>query len=386
MNRAIKIGFLAPYSSIYPNMVPSLISGFYSAIPEKYHDMFQFIPEYIGQGSEKKILEASQKLLYFDRVDILSGFLSYKVLPTIIPTVEKLQKLGFFFDMGEYIPNSQYISSKVFNNSFLLWQAEYALGYWAHKKFGEKGIVISSIYDGGYHLQSAFRQGAVMAGADVMNFRVLEYKPDGFPVEIQIKEALKQIESENPSFVHALFCGSEASDFYKQYKESNLSEGVPLLVSSHMASDEILENISNLNLNFHSASMWSYNSNEDANQLFKKRILEFAGQKPDIFTLLGYETGLLFNQLIPDFQRRDWDDICKKLKTETIEGPRGNRSFYLNSEYATPTIDIEKINIQFNSISKILIEQGKAMQFDHSTYERIHKENVSGWQNPYLCV
>jgi branched-chain amino acid transport system substrate-binding protein len=132
--------------------------------------------------------------------------------------------------------------------------------------------------------------------------------------------------------------------------------------------------------------MWNYHSNEELNLKFKKKVDAFAGQKADFYTLLGYETGLLFEQLIPEFQKRDWIEIKKRFKTETIEGPRGKRSFFLNSEYATPLIDIEKIGFNANKVTKIVIEQGKAMQYNHETYEKIHKENVSGWQNPYLCV
>lgn len=386
MIKNVKIGFLAPYSSIYPKMVPSLISGFYSAIPEKYHALFQIIPEYIGQGGEKQVIETSNKLLSFNHVDILSGFVSYKVVPSLIPGIENQGKLAFFFDSGEYIPYTHHISDSVFFNSFQMWQSQYALGHWAHQQFGGKGAVIAPIYDGGYHLQSAFRQGAAMAGAKEMNFHILKYKQDGSQVTKQIQDLFQQIKIDAPSYIHALFCGNEALEFYDEFCKSSLHKHIPLLVSAHMASDEILSQVSNLNLQFYSASMWNYNSIEEANILFKKRVKQFAGQKPDFCTLLGYETGLLFEKLIPLFQKRDWDEIKKRLKYENIEGPRGKRSFFLDSEYATPLIDIEKGSFQNNTVSKIIIEQGKAMQYNHDTYEKIHKENVSGWQNPYLCV
>jgi branched-chain amino acid transport system substrate-binding protein len=385
MIQNIKIGFLAPYSSIYPSMVPSIISGFYSAIPEKHHHVFQMVPEYIGQGGEKQVVDAVNKLLNFDQVDILSGLISYKVLPSIIPSIERRNKIGFFFDAGEYIPYTHHISDNVFFNSFQMWQSEYAMGYWAHQQFGEKGAIVLPIYDGGYHLQSAFRQGAVMAGADKLDIHILKYDPETSQTS-QIQSVLEQIKKQKPSFIHVLFCGNETHEFYAEFCKSGLNKQVPLIVSAHMASDEILNQVSNLNLKFYSASMWNYHSNEELNLKFKKKVDAFAGQKADFYTLLGYETGLLFEQLIPEFQKRDWIEIKKRFKTETIEGPRGKRSFFLNSEYATPLIDIEKIGFNANKVTKIVIEQGKAMQYNHETYEKIHKENVSGWQNPYLCV
>lgn len=385
MQRNIKIGFLVPYSSIYPQMIPSLVSGFYSAIPEKYHPMFQVVPEYVGQGGEKQVVNAANKLLNFDQVDILSGLISYLVLPSLIPNIEKRNKLGFFFDMGEYIPYTHHLSDHIFINSFQMWQSEFALGYWAHQQFGEKGTVIMPIYDGGYHLQSAFRQGAVMAGAENLDIQVIKYYPENINA-LQVASTLENIKKQNPSYIHALFCGTEAEEFFSEYQKAGLSENIPLIASAHMASERVLKEVSNLNLNFYSASMWNYDSIEDVNLLFKRRVSNFAGQKADLFTLLGYEMGLLFEKLIPEFTRKDWIEIKKRLKIENIKGPRGKRSFFLNSEYATPIIDIEKISIGNNKINKICIDQGKAMQYEHETYQNIHKENISGWQNPYLCV
>ena len=386
MIKPIKIGFLAPYSSIYPDLVPSLISGFYSAIPGKYHHFFQIVPEYVGQGGEKATTEAAKKLIHFDQVDILSGLISYKVLPSLIPSIESRQKIAFFFDVGDYIPHTHHISSSVFCNSFQLWQSEFALGYWAHRQFGEKGAVIMPIYDGGYHLQSTFRQGAVMAGAEALDFHILKYQPDTSQVPGQIQPLFEQIKKQRPSFIHALFCGTEAQEFYAEFYKSGLNKQIPLTVSAHMASEEILNQLSNLSLEFYAASLWNYHSIEKANKEFKKKVSQFAGQKPNFYTLLGYETGLLFHQLIPEFQKRDWQEIKTRLKTEAVEGPRGKRSFCLNSKHATPVIDIEKIGFYADKAQKIIIEQGKAMHFNHEIYERIHNENVSGWQNPYLCV
>jgi len=386
MMNPVKIGFLAPYSSIYPGLVPGLISGFYSAIPERYHRLFHVVPEYVGQGGETVTTEAAKKLLHFDGVDILSGVVSYQTLPCLIPTIESRQKLGVFFDMGEYLPHTQQLSESVFCNSFQLWQSEFALGYWAHRQFGEKGAVIMPLYDGGYHLQSAFRQGAVMAGAEELDIHILEYKPDASQVTGQIQMLFSALGKQNPSFIHGLFCGDEARAFYGEFNQSGLSGSIPLTVTAHMASEEVLNPLNNLDLDFYAASLWNYYATDSANETFKKRVAHFAGLKPDLFTLLGYEVGLLFSQLIGAFQKRDWQEIKTRLKTETIDGPRGRRSFCLRSDHALPVIDVEKIGFHEGRVQKLVVEQGKAMGFNHDIYEMIHRETVSGWQNPYLCV
>lgn len=385
-NDIIKIGVLTPYSSIYPYMIPSLVNGFYSAIPKQYQNIFQFIPEYIKQGGDKLVTEATQKLIQFDNVDIVSGMVNFKAITSIIPTIERSNKLAFFFDLGEHIPYLEHKSDLVYLNSFQLWQSEYALGYWAHKKFGDKGTVVMPLYDSGYHLQSAFRQGAISAGSDLIDYLVLPYQEGKSQVAGQIEYVFDKWLKDPPSYIHALFCGTEAVEFLTEFHKSKLKGKVPLVVSAHMASDEILSQISNLSMEFYSASMWDYNSNDEQNKKFKNSYLNQTGNKANMFSLLGYEMGLSFYSILSEFQKKDWKAIISHLKTSTVNSPRGERSFYIDSKYSTPIISIEKIKLITSSVQKLVIEQGRSLTYNHKIFDEIHRENVTGWQNPYLCV
>ncbi len=385
-NNKTKIGILTPYSSIYPNMIPSIVNGFYCSMSSKYQEEFQFIPEYIKQGGDKVVKEAVQKLIQYDRVDIVSGIISYRSVPELIPIIESHNKVAFFFDMGEYIPYVNQLSNTVFYNSFQLWQSEFALGYWTQKKFGDKGLVIMPLYDSGYHLQSAFRQGTIYAGSKFIDYLVLPYKEGKSQVIGQVQDFFEKIKKTSPSYLHALFCGTEAFEFFDEFKKSGLGGNIPLVVSAHMASEEILDKVRNLDLKFYSASMWDYNRVDELNKKFKASFLQQTGGKADVFSLLGYEMGLAFNQLYPQIKKKDWKEVVKNLKEYKVVSPRGERNFNLDSEYTLPTIDIEKIEISNKMVKKIVVDQGCSLKYDNDVFESIHKENVTGWQNPYLCV
>lgn len=382
----IRVGVLTPYSSIYPHLIPSFVNGFYSSMPDKYQNEFEFIPEYIAQGGLKATKDAVGKLLNFNNVDILTGLISYKALPDIIPAIESRNKLALFFDMGEYLPYTSIISNSVFTNSFQLWQSEYALGHWAHKKFGDKGLISMPLYDSGYHLHSAFRQGTISAGSQSIDFNVLPYLEGQSQVQSQIKLLFDQIKKESPSYIHALFCGTEAVEFIAEFHKSGLAGKIPLIISAHMASEEILAQANNLNMSIYSASMWDYNSELEINKIFKSRYFKQTGNKANIFSLMGYEMGLAFYELLPQIRKREWGVVIKQLKSATVKSPRGDRNFHLNSDYATPLINIEKIEIGNNAVRKLVIEQGRSLAYNHNVFEEIHQENVTGWQNPYLCV
>ena len=382
----IKVGVLTPYSSIYPHLIASFVNGFYCSMPEKYQYEFEFIPEYIGQGSQRVTKDAVGKLLNFNNVDIISGLVSYKSLPDIIPMIESRNKLAFFFDMGEYLPFTSLISNSVFTNSFQLWQSEYALGYWAHKKFGDKGLVSMPLYDSGYHLHSAFRQGTISAGSQLIDFNVLPYIEGQSQVKSQIQLLFEQIKKESPAYIHAIYCGTEAVEFISEFHKSGLAGKIPLIVSAHMASEEILSQVHNLNMTIYSASMWDFNNELEINKIFKARYFKQTGNKANIFALLGYEMGMAFYELLPEIRKKEWGVVIKRLKSATVKSPRGERNFHLNSEYATPLINIEKIEIGNNTVRKLVIEQGRSLAYNHTVFEEIHTENVTGWQNPYLCV
>src|SRR5665213_667753 len=167
MVRVLKIGFLTPYSGIYPfygqHLMAGILLGLYPD-PLKQNEI-QFVPVYTKMGDIKSSVEAVNKLIFFDQVDMISGLISYKSIPEIIPLVESFNKLAFFFDMGEYIPDFSYFSPNIFFSSQQIWQSQYALGNWAHKEFGDTGILVMPIYEAGYHLSSAFHQGAIAAGS-----------------------------------------------------------------------------------------------------------------------------------------------------------------------------------------------------------------------------
>jgi branched-chain amino acid transport system substrate-binding protein len=382
----IKIGFLVPYSSIHPQMSHEVMDGFMSALPEKYRRSFQFYPEFVNLGNDNDVTMGVNKLLMFHNVDVLSGFLSYQVLPVVVPLVAKKNKLCFFFDMGEYLPPLTKLPETFFFNSYNFWQLEYALGNWAQKKFGGKGALLMSVYDAGYHIHSSFWHGAVNAGAKEMDMHTIPYNPEFPNIQPLLHHFFEKIEKSKVDYLHVLLCGTEALDFFSLFKQTGLYKKIPLVVSPHMASDVILSKIDNLGLNFFSASGWNYKDQRDDNKKFINQYEAFIGKKATEYAVMGYEMGLAFLPIMPQLQRGDTESAIHFLRTYQIEGPRGPRNFWIDNKDENPVIEIEKIALQPLNITKMVVGQGQAMRYNHAVFEEIHDGCVSGWRNPYLCV
>jgi branched-chain amino acid transport system substrate-binding protein len=388
MPSTLKIGVLCPYSSVYPSMAQDLMHGIMAGLPDSLHRSVELIPEYVQQGEEKLVQSALQKMLAFHRVDVVTGPVSYRSLPQYIPIIESSGSLAIFTDLGEYIPFHNHLSESVFLNSMFYWQAEYALGFWAQKKFGDRGAVVMPLYEAGYHMHAAFRQGTVIAGSEVVDYITLPGDPSKkLSIADYFEELGRHFEANGlPSYLHLLFSGNEAVQCYEAASNQTWMDDLPLIVSPHMASREMLGQVGSLNMTAYSAGLWNYDSEEKANRLFRERYMARTGKPANTMALLGCETGLALAQVHNDLAAGDRDKARRLMKSESIRTPRGERNFHLESAYARPVIDIEKLILNGNGVRKVITEQGRAMPYDDVIFEEIHRENVSGWKNPYLCV
>ncbi len=388
MSRPIKIGFLCPFSTIYPRLGKDMMEGILTGIHSKLRPHFQLLPEFVHQGQPSAIKPALEKLIHFHDVDVVSGLVGYRAMAEFVPTIERARKLALFADMGEYLPFLFHTSDYIFFNSFQYWQAEFALGNWAQGEFGGKGSIFMPVYDAGYHMHSAFRQGVLACENVAIEYAVMAPTDPAQPMQLtgMIKEYLAKFEKERPGYLHVLFCGSEAQEFIQLYYDEGLHREVPLIVSPHMASYEILEPFRHMEMSFYSASMWDYATDDPHNNRFKLQYASHSGGMPTPFSLLGYEIGLALEMLYPSLKAGEYAVARKLLKKEKIISPRGERTFYLDSNYANPTIAIEKVILGGGQIRKMTIQEGKALPYNHFIYEEIHRENISGWLNSYLCV
>lgn len=384
----IKIGFLSLYSGVYPNLNHQLVEGFVLPFANDFkgEKWFEFIPEYVHQGSAKAVDEAVRKLIHFHNVDIISGLISYKVVPQIIPLIEGRKKTGFFFDLGEYLPSPAILSERIYYNSFQLWQAEYALGYWAHKEFGDKGMVVMPLYESGYQMHAAFRQGTISAGSATIDYHMLPYVEGQTQVSYHVDHLLQALEQVSPSYLHVLFSGTEATEFLAKFYTSGLQKKIPLLVSPMMAMEEWLDPVMHLGGSFFTSSTWNSDSTQKANVTFIETFRSCAGKTPGIFELLGYEMGLLFREILPEFKKRDWPAVQQALQESHLSGPRGPINFWPQAGFVLPAVAIEKISFNHKGKTAIAVGGGQGILYNSPAFTHIHEECQTGWQNPYLCV
>lgn len=387
MMRSLKIGFLSPYSGVYPtyaqHLMAGMLLGIYPGAIKK--NEIQFIPVYTKMGDPRSVLEATNKLVFFDQADIVSGLISYQSIPDILPVIERHNKIGFFFDLGEYIPWFDHLSQRLFYSSQQIWQTQYALGYWAGKQYGEGGMMVMTIYEAGYHISSTFHKGVMDACGSRVATSVVKHDKNGRK-ELDLDDFFANVKKNKPAFVHAIFVGNQGNEFLLAWKNSGYHKQIPLIVAENMAYDDILEDAAGLDLELISASTWSRTDENSRNVQFVKRFEGHGGQEANIFGLLGYEAGLALKEVKPLLQKREMAKVADLLQKESVTGPRSERNFYPASGFSLPTIDILSVKTSVNKIFKTIISQGNGLKFDAENFKEIHEGCVSGWQNPYMCI
>jgi branched-chain amino acid transport system substrate-binding protein len=387
MTGPIKIGVLTPYSGVYPyyghHLVAGMLQGLYPGAQKR--NEFQFIPAYTQMGDPKSALEAVNRLVFFEQVDIVSGLISYKSVPDIIPVIERHNRIGFFFDMGEYIPWFDYLSPRIFYSSQQIWQTQYALGHWAGKEYGDGGMMVMSIYEAGYHINSSFHHGVKDACGGAVNVHVIPHDKLS-PKKMDLDDFFEKIKKDPPPYVHAIFAGALGNEFLEAWRASGLHKTIPLIVVENMAYDDYLNDVAVLDLELYSASTWSRTEENPRNAEFVKKFERSGGQTANIFGLLGYEVGLALREVKPLLQKRDMAKVAELLQKESVTGARGERNFYPAWGFSLPVIDILSVKTSAGNIYKTVISQGKGLRFDAEEFKEIHEGSVSGWLNPYMCI
>src|SRR6185503_6190258 len=365
MTGPIKIGFLAPYSGVYPfyghHLMAGILLGLYPATVDQSE--FQFVPAYTQMGDPKSTLDAVNKLVFFDQVDIISGLISYKSIPDIIPVIETYNKLAFFFDLGEFIPYFEHLSPRIFYSSQQIWQSQFALGYWAQKEFGGTGMMVMPVYEAGYHLSSAFHKGAGIGGARQIGLHILPRDPANIK-NLDLTKLFEDIKKNPPTYLHAVFAGNFGKEFLRRWRNSEFYKTIPLTVVENMVYEDLFEDMAELDLELYAASTWSRNAENKRNKEFVKRYESSGGQMANIYGLLGYEAGLALREVKPHILKRDWGSAITLLQKESVNGPRGERNFYPLSGFSLPVIDIIRTRTLSDNIYKTVISQGNGLKFD----------------------
>ncbi len=213
----------------------------------------------------------------------------------------------------------------VFHNSFNLWQSMYALGSWAARTLGRRAALASGFHDSGYGIVPAFWSGFCDAGGgeivatEVTNRDSSEEDPS---------VALQRLADAKPDLIVGLYAGRSALSFMQSYDALGLAPTLPLISSAFLMHRQWLGAMGDTAIGVRTAFSWDRDARRDEDRAFHAACAAAELPDPDVFALLGYETGkALADAAARCGDKPSGDAVREALPLAVITSPRGEFSF-----------------------------------------------------------
>ncbi len=372
----MKIALLLPTSDMFPTLAKDFLNGFKLGMHENI-DEVKFFIESIGKASDEDVIKVAEKLLLQEDIDLTISFCSIFHLEAMVEKFDKYKIPLLFVDLGGSVPKKIHFSPYVLHHSLHLCDSAYLAGSIAAEKFGEKGALLSSFYDGGYQMSSSFVSGYSDAGGTIVynNVSPMDYRSSNH------EKMLKELKESRAEVAFSLFSFNEAKHFFDFLSEQN-TEGLPLIMASPVMTDESMQypDFGNLPKTLSVAS-WSFEDSSENMESFLETIKTTYGNVPNVISLLGYESGLITNALI-----NNGEIAFEKIKNNSVEGsPRGQILISRNNQTKPKKQLLRKFEYNGRAYTNSVIEElSKGEPIDLvETFEEIQ---YSGWKNPYICT
>jgi len=311
-----------------------------------------------------------KKLIEGDGVDFVVGPISSAVALAIRNYVhEHDTPLLVPAAFTRVLTSPQQASPNIFRLSETSDQANYPMGSWMMKNTQyRKMIVMAADFAGGRHSVEAFMAGFRAAGGEI----VAEiYPPFGTP---DFAPYLSQLDSLQADAVYAWFAGADAVHFVKQYRESGLTQQLPLTGHSALTADTILPMIGDAALGIISVGAYSAALETQENKQFVRDYDTAYKAWPSRYSECGWDAaaliGTALDTLNGDLSDRSLVRDALKNALPKIKPPRGPMQFDAYRQAISP-IYITRTEKQAGRIVNVVIDKISA----------VSQEATWGWWN-----
>lgn len=376
----LKIGLLLPRSDMFPTLALDFLNGLKLTLKSSDSaNLPQFIIEGIGNAADNSLLKVAEKMILQEDVDITISFCGIFKLKELVAIFNSYKKPLIHLDLGGNVFKKEHISEYVLHHTLNLCESTYASGVYAAKNFGKNAALAISFYDGGYHLAESFAKGFTENGGNIVYTYVspMEYKSETFETMI------KGIESSKSDVVFGLFSYKEAIKVFEAVANSQLNGKIPFICIPLMTDE--CNNTKNYNLdNVYSLASWAFEEETPEMRNFNSSYSKKHENNPNIFSLLGYETGLIVHKSMND-QGEIPSKISESLKSKKIQTPRGELIFNNFNDSQVNEFKIRKfhfINTNYQNTVAGTIDAS----ISENLKEKFEELPLTGWQNPYICT
>jgi branched-chain amino acid transport system substrate-binding protein len=258
-------------------------------------------------------------------------------------------------------------------------------GMLAAEENNKQAANVVSYFDGGYRqcycmLQSHQENG----GIPVFN-HITAHKTAEFTLA-PLAEFLEQNSAVNNLL--CLFAGDMAEMFYREVSPLQKKYNLNLYVSPMMLDESLKTTLGSAFSieNVKGYIPWHSSLNNTANDIFKETI-SASGLSANYFTLLGWETGMLLNEILRlnNAGNINATAVVKSLTETSFDSPRGWMKIDAATQYSYgPSYLADcKNNIEISIGNE---KENIDAAWTAFTNEKLPPGESSSWRNTYLCI
>ncbi len=376
----IRIGILVPRSDMFPTLGKDLLTGFKEGVNNSDNaPTIQYLVEGIGAAATDSLVRAAEKMILQEDVDLTISFCSNHILERLVKVFDAYKKPLIHVGLGSNVIKEMHHSPYVAYHSLNIWQAAYAAGKYAAEKYGKKGSISTSYYDGGYQHSQAFVAGYTDHGGEIAHFYVapMEYQKESYDAMIDgMTEA-------NPDVAFLLFSYKEGDKVLNVLSESELNGKIPFVAIPTLTDESVYESNHKLD-GVVSVASWAFDDPNPVMKGFVDLMDEKHQTAPNIMHLLGYEMGQLMASLYTEYECIP-NDISEKLRNLTTDSPRGVLTYNSYGESQVDSFKIRKFNFNEVRYHNTVVDTMDT-SITANLYSRFEALEYGGWQNPYICT
>jgi branched-chain amino acid transport system substrate-binding protein len=339
----IKIGIIGPNSGPYTIIGEEVRNGFDLYLSEIGYTAGNRKLELIYEDTQAKPdvgLTKVKKLVEKDGVSFVGGVVSSSVAYALRDYIVS-QKVPLVITVASADGLTQKgAAPNIFRSNSSGSQVSHPLGQWLYEKGGyRKLVIVAPSYAMGYEQTGGFARTFVEAGGKIVKTL---YPPMGSP---DFGPFLTSFDTSSADAVGAVFAGSDAIKFVKQYSEYGLKGKLPLVSTILLTDDLILQQEGDAALDIISASHYSSALHSAANEKFVEAYRAKYNRDPTLYSEASYVGARVIVEAVNALKGNisDFDQLTAAMKKVQFEAPRGQFRF---DEYNSPIHNVDIFRVE----------------------------------------
>lgn len=335
----------------------------------------KIISDNVGFGEDSQLNHSkAEQLVMNEDVDLIVAYATSLNAESLYEFSKTASKPILFLDAGMEIFEAP-ISPLCFHLTLQGLQACKIIG--ANAAQGGKNIIAAtSFYDGGYRGPWAIVSGIESSHGKVVANYVTVFKPEEFSVD----PLIQFINNSGASAVTACFSMYLTELLMKGLKErSPNSTSLPFFCSPFMAEEVWLEKCDFPGGTFHTVVPWSSSLENPAQEALQNALIQ-KNKKANLFSLLGWEAGLVVAQIL--------NGGVSSLENWSFESPRGTVTFNADTHCSFAPLYNGQIVAGENDKAKLITTSKiDVTPEDHLTLFNMRIDGeYTRWRNNYFSI